>query len=44
MDTVIQIAINSVLVLFGIALVAGTLTLAGQALAAESAEDTPDSH
>ena len=44
MDTVIQITVNAVLVFSGVTLVAGMLTLAGHALAAESAEDTADSH
>ncbi len=44
MDTVIQIAINAVLVFSGVTLVAGMLTFAGHALAAESAEDDPEAH
>ena len=44
MDTAIQIALNAVLVFSGVTLLAGALTFAGHALAAESAEDDPDAH
>ena len=44
MDTVIQITVNAVLVFSGVTLVAGLLTFAGHALAAESAEEDPHAH
>ncbi len=44
MDTLIQIAVYSVLVFSGVTLVAGMLTLAGHALASEAVEDDPHAH
>ena len=44
MVTALQIGLNAVLVFFGVALVAGALTFAGHALAAEAAEDDPEAH
>ena len=44
MDTVFQIAVNAVLIFSGVTFVAGALTFAGHALAAESAEDDPSTH
>ena len=44
MATAIQIALNAVLVFSGVTLLAGALTFAGHALAAESAEDDPGAH
>ncbi len=43
MDTMIQIAVYSVLVLSGVTLLAGMLTYAGHALASEAVED-PNGH
>ena len=44
MNTAIQIALNAVLVFSGVVVMAGMLTFAGHALAAESAEDDSDAH
>lgn len=44
MDTVVQIAVYSVLVLGGVTLVAGVLTFAGHALASEAVEEDPHGH
>lgn len=44
MDTVIQIAVYSVLVFSGVVLVAGVLTFVGHALASEAVEDDPHAH
>ena len=44
MDTVLQIAIFSVLVFSGVTLVAGVLTFMGHALASEAVEDDPHAH
>lgn len=44
METLIQIAINSVCVMAAVTIVAGGLTLAGHALAADAIEDEPVGH
>ncbi len=44
MDTVIQIAVYSVLVFSGVTLVAGVLTFVGHAFASEAVEDDPHAH
>lgn len=44
METLIQIAINSIAVMAVVTIVAGGLTLAGHALASNAVEDEPDGH
>ena len=44
MDTFLQIAVYSVLVLTGVTLLAAALTYTGQALAREAVEEDPHGH
>ncbi len=44
MDTVVQIAVYSVLIFSGVTLVAGVLTFVGYAFASEAVEDDPHGH
>ncbi len=44
MDTLIQIAINSVLVMAAVTIVASALTFAGNALASDAIEEEPTQH